>query len=82
VSDRSALTKLGNSQFLANPKDITARGATGSIHQYQTEDSAADEIKTMLQMTSAGRDVESNASMIQQHDRMMDRAINGLGRVA
>jgi flagellar basal-body rod protein FlgG len=82
VPDKSGLTKLGQSMFLADANAISTDKATGAVMQRQVEDSSADEVKMLLRMTAAGRDVESNVSLIQQHDRMMDRAINGLGRVA
>ena len=40
---------------------------------------AGGDVHTAL---DAGRAAESNFSMIQSHDRIMDRAINGLGRVS
>jgi flagellar basal-body rod protein FlgG len=82
VPDKSSLTKLGHSLFLAPADAVNKGAASGAIRQRSYEDSSADEVRTLMQMTSAGRDVESNVSLIQQHDRMMDRAINGLGRVA
>jgi flagellar basal body rod protein FlgG len=81
VDDKSALTRLGQSLFLADKGDISTTRPTGAVHQFSIEDSAADEIKMYLRMTAAARDVETNVTMIQQHDRMMDRAV-GLGRVA
>ena len=52
------------------------------MKQGQIEQSSADEMRMYMLNMSAARDVEGNVSMIQQFDRMMDRAINGLGRVA
>jgi flagellar basal body rod protein FlgC len=40
-----------------------------------------DPVRAMLSVTDAGRAAEANFGMIQSHDRLMDRAINGLGRV-
>ena len=53
---------------------------SGNVKQFSVEDSSADEIVSLMRMTTAARDVEGNVSMIQAHDRLMDRAINGLGR--
>jgi hypothetical protein len=36
----------------------------------------------MLGITDAGRAAEANYGMISTADRLMERAINGLGRVA
>src|SRR5262245_40594068 len=81
VDDKTTLAKLGQSLFLAAKADISTTRPTGALHQFRVEDSAADEIKMYLRMTAAARDVESNVTMIQQHDRMMGGAV-GLGRVA
>jgi flagellar basal-body rod protein FlgF len=83
VPDKRTLTKLGQSLFGADANALSGAGKTNSkVEQYSQEESAADEIRMLMAMTSAGRDVESNVSLIQAHDKMMDRAINGLGRVA
>ena len=78
VEDKTTLAKLGQSLFLADRADISTTKPTGAVHQFSVEDSAADEIKMYLRMTAAARDVESNVTMIQQHDRMMGEAV-GLG---
>jgi flagellar basal-body rod protein FlgG len=83
VQDKTGLTKIGHSLFSADANTLSSTGkASGTIRQGVYEDSSAEEVKMLMRMTDAGRDVESNVSMIQQHDKMMDRAINGLGRVA
>lgn len=83
VSDLRRLEKLGAGMFSA-PTDALARAGagTGSIKQSTVEESGVSEIRSLMSITAAGRDVEGNISMIQQHDRLMDRAINSLGRVA
>jgi flagellar basal-body rod protein FlgG len=81
--DPSQLRKQGHSLFEASSDVIGSLApATGSLRQFAYEDSAADEVRSLMQMTSASREVDSNVAMIQQHDRMMDRAINVLGRVS
>ncbi len=83
VADLDRLRKLDKGQFAADPAVMAAaRPASGTVTQFSIEESAADEINALMRMTSAARDVEGNISMIQAHDRLMDRAINGLGRVA
>ena len=72
---------ISTSRTNCSPWRRSTTRPTGAVHQYSIEDSAADEIKMYLRMTAAARDVETNVTMIQQHDRMMDRAV-GLGRVA
>lgn len=82
VPDESRLTKAGHSLFYA-PNDALAsmRPASGRLKQGAVEQSTVDEVRTLLDVTNATRDVEWNAAMIQQHDRLLDRAINTLGRV-
>lgn len=79
-ADPASLRKQGNSLFAVEGEN-TLTPATGQIRQNAYEESAVDEIAAILQVTSAARDVDSNISMMQQHDRLMDRAINVLGRV-
>ena len=83
VSDKTGLKKIGQSLFSASSNALSnATDATGLVKQGQIEQSSADEMRMYMLNMSAARDVEGNVSMIQQFDRMMDRAINGLGRVA
>lgn len=58
------------------------RPGTGLIRQYEIEQSAVDPINAMMQVTDAGRDAERSAGLISNFDRMMERAINGLGRTS
>ncbi|NUQ69032.1 MAG: flagellar hook basal-body protein [Phycisphaerales bacterium] len=82
VPDRSRLRKQGHSLFTAPADAMSSRfAATGSIRQNHIEESGVDEVRTLLNVTSAARDIESNLAMIQQHDRLMERAIAVLGRV-
>src|SRR5690606_22729840 len=83
VPDRSRLTKLGQSMYVAPADEMNnAFPATGQIRQYQTEGSAVDAISALMALTEAQRSVETAAGLIQGHDRLAERAINGLGRVA
>jgi len=83
VPEPQRLGKVGNSLFSVSEADLRkATPATGRLTQRAIEESGADEIKTIMDMTSASRSVDAQVALIQQHDRLMDRAINGLGRVA
>jgi flagellar basal-body rod protein FlgF len=83
VPDRTRLTKAGHGLFQSSDDPLqNAQPASGFVRQYALEESGVDEIATIMQITGASRDVEANASMIREHDRLLDRAINGLGRVA
>lgn len=81
IEDKTTLKKIGHSLFEA-PSDAMGnrRPATGTLQQNAVEESAADEVKTLMQLTSAAREVDSNVALIQQHDRLMERAIASLGR--
>lgn len=83
VPDPSRLTKMGHSGYRASADALTSmRPAPGTVRQGHLEGAAIDPIVAMLAVTTARDDTERNTSMIQHHDRLMDRAINVLGRVA
>lgn len=82
VPDRSKLGRLGDSLFVASAESLAGAGrARGLIRQGALERSTVDEVRAILDLTAAGRDVESNIGLMQAHDRMSDRVINVLGRV-
>jgi flagellar basal-body rod protein FlgF len=83
VSDRASLRRMGEGLYLAGANDTASRTlATGRIRHRTLESSAVDEIDALMDVTSAARDVSANLGMVQYQDRLMDRAINTLGRVA
>lgn len=83
VPDRNKLSKVGQGMFRAPSESMSSLlTATGIIKQGMLEGSSVDPIRAMLGVTEAGRDVEANLGMIASHDRLTERAINGLGRVA
>jgi len=83
VSDPSTLEKAGNSTFHAPARVVTALPmAERRIRHNAVEQSGVNEMATLMQMTGASREVDAHVSLMQAHDRMMDRAINSLGRVA
>lgn len=78
--DTSALRKSGSGLFAA---DMPARRpATGGLRAGHLEDSAVNEIEALMRVTAAASAAQLNAGMIQYHDRLMERAINTLGRVS
>lgn len=82
VADESVLRKVGHGQFEVPADALRAAGvATGTIRQGALEESAVDEIKALLQMTGAAREVDANVELMRQHDRLSERAIASLGRV-
>lgn len=83
VPDKRLLKKLGEGLYQPDSTDLSSKSkATGKLIQGAYEQSAVDEIKAMLSMQSAARDVSGNSGMIQAHDRSMDRAINVFGRLS
>jgi flagellar basal-body rod protein FlgF len=82
LDDTSRVRRGAPGTFIA-PGDVMERRrpATGAIKQYAVEGAAVDPIRAMMSVTDAGRAAEANMGMMQSHDRLMDRAINGLGRV-
>ena len=82
VPDRTALTKQGHSLFHADAATLDARRpAAGTVMQGFIEGSGVDAFSTMMAVTSAGREVDTNMSLISQQDRMMERAINVFARL-
>ncbi len=83
VPDRQRLTKAGDGLFRMSADALESlMPAGGRIVQGELEGSAVDEIKALMQVQAAAGDARSNLAMIDYHDRLMDRAINRLGRVA
>jgi flagellar basal-body rod protein FlgF len=82
-ADPQRLTREGANLFAApgQQPEILKPGET-EVLQGHTEGSGVDEIKTMMDLTSAAQAISSNLGMVQYHDRLMDRAINTLGRVS
>lgn len=83
VSDTSHLRRLGRSLFQA-PTDVMAnrRPAAGTLVQGSIEASGVDPIRTLMGINDAARAVDTAIQLMQGHDRIAERAINGLGRVA
>ncbi len=83
VPDRNSLQRIGASLFRPGQEQLKQKsGATGQLRQAQVEESGVDEVKALMAVTDAGREVDANVALIQQHDRMMERAIQSLGRTA
>ena len=83
VANRADLRRMGEGLYLANASDTASRSeASGRIRQRMLEASTVDEIDALMDVTSAARDVSASLGMVQYQDRLIDRAINTLGRVA
>ena len=83
VPNLERVERLGNGLFNADASTLDARRpATGRLVQNAVERSAMNEIDAIMNVTGAGRDAQANITMISFHDRIMDQAINRLGRVS
>jgi len=83
VADRASLVKAGNGLFAhesGRPLDLLE--ANGLIRQNMTEGSAVDEIGTMMGITSASRAAQSNISMIDMQNRMLESLVNRFARIS
>lgn len=81
VPDPQALERQGEGVFAA-PPGTSLDQAAARVRQGYLEDSGVNEIEALMRVQAAARAVGSNAGLIAYHDRLMDRAINTLGRVA
>ncbi len=80
--DSAALTKEGQGLYRASPQAIVNRQpAAGTLLQGALEQANVDPIQATMAVSKAAGAVASNVSMIRAFDQLMDRAINGLGRV-
>ncbi len=83
VPDPARLVKTGHGAFQIPADALASRQeGTGTIRQGHLEGAAIDPILAMLAVSTARDDAERNLGMIQHHDRLMDRAVNVLGRVS
>jgi flagellar basal body rod protein FlgG len=83
VKNEQAITKRGGT-ILEAPASLVAPAAesAGLVKQGQIEESGVEEIRALMQVQSASREVDANIAVIQAADRMMERAINTFGRLA
>lgn len=83
LPDRSHLRKTGDNLFVASAETMGSLGpATGTMVQGSREQSAVDEIRAMIDMQDAARAASANLNLISYQDRMTERAIAQLGRLA
>lgn len=83
VADTSRLAKAGQSMFVAPAEVLSSKlEASGIIRQGALEQSTVDPLSATMQITSAAREFESNITMMQMGNKMLDRAVNGLGRMS
>ncbi|MBY0114217.1 MAG: flagellar hook-basal body protein [Phycisphaerales bacterium] len=83
IPNKAAITKRGGTVMEAPASQVvTAAESAGLVKQGQLEESGVDEIKALMAVQGASREVDANVSVIQATDRMLERAINTFGRLA
>lgn len=83
VPNPDTLTKAGNSMFIASAEALQSNVKSKAlVRQRQLEQSTVDPLQATMQISNAARAVESNLNVMTYSDRMMERAINTLGRPA
>lgn len=82
LPDTSALAPAGDG-LLVGPSALmeTRDKAPANVVQRYVEGSSVDPVRAMVDFSAAERAVQVNSKMLQLHDQLLDRAINGLGRM-
>jgi flagellar basal-body rod protein FlgF len=82
LPDRRLLTKAGAGVFsMLEGAEKTLVRADGRVRQGAVEGSSVNEIDTLNELTGALSAVGTNIGMMTYADRMLDQAINRLGRI-
>ncbi|MGD9689073.1 MAG: flagellar hook-basal body protein [Phycisphaerales bacterium] len=82
IADAGALRPAGDGLLGAPAGVMSGRAPTeASVLQGFVERSGVDPVATMVDFAQAERAVSANARLVQLHDQLLDRAINGLGRI-
>ena len=82
VPDSPSLKKVGDNLYQPNASQMAAMtAADAEVMGGAIERSAVDPIRAMMGVTSAAGGVSGNARMMQLHDELMARAINGFAKV-
>lgn len=83
VADASSITKAGDGLMTAPTRGVSPVPADDRrIRQNAVEQSGVNELRTLMDMTGASREIDAHVALMQSHDKMMERAINSLGRVS
>lgn len=81
VADPQSLVKQGENLY-AMPRDTRLPLDQPHLKPGFLEASGVNPIDMLNKMITAGRSAQGNANMMKYHDRLMDQAVNVLGRVA
>ncbi|MEY3229946.1 MAG: putative flagellar basal-body rod protein FlgF [Planctomycetota bacterium] len=83
VADMSSITKAGDGLMTAPSRGVSSMAVDDRrIKQNAVEQSGVNELRTLMDMTSASREIDAHVAMMQHHDKMMEKAINSLSRVS
>ncbi len=83
VTNRAALKKGPDGLFVPNATQMAnQRPATGQVVQRAVEESAVNEIATLMKIEGAAREAQGNIGMIGYHDRVLNQVINRFARIA
>jgi flagellar basal body rod protein FlgG len=81
VSNPEQLTKAGDGLMKAPAATVNQMPPEArNFQQNSLEDSGVNEIQAIMDMTSASSEVAAHVSLMQAHDKMMEKAINSIGR--
>ncbi len=81
LPDNAVFRKVGHGMFQVEKTALRkADEASGLLRQGVIEEAAVDELKALMNVTNATREVDANIDAMRAHDRLMDRAITSLGR--
>lgn len=78
--DYNYLSKFGNTMYTA-VDNATQKAATGGIEQGWTEQSSVNIVTEMVNLIAITRAYETNQKVITSVDKMLDQAVNNVGRV-
>lgn len=78
--DYNYLSKFGNTMYTAVDGAVE-KEAAGSIEQGWTEQSTVDIVSEMVNLINITRAYETNQKVITSVDKMLDQAVNSVGRV-
>jgi flagellar basal body rod protein FlgG len=81
VRDTTRFNKAGHGQFVTAADNI-GDPARGQVRQGYVEGSSVDPVDVLVEITRAQRAAEAGLSLMTSHDRLVDRAVNQLGRVS
>ena len=83
IPNRDVLQKGPDGYFVPDVSQMANRKqARGEVVAKAIEESAINEIATLMKIESAARSAQANLGMIGYHDRILDQAINRFARVA